>query len=78
MDFIFPGSANFRTGCWYIEIFRDTTEFDFGEDLSFRFSEWIIPEMMPFYPGYFRENCRFTWQMNSRVDDVFAAEKVLL
>ena len=42
------------TGCWYIEMFRDTAVYEFKEDLFFRFSEWRIPEVMPFLPGYFR------------------------
>ena len=59
-SFIIPGLASSRTWCWCIEIFRDTTVYRFEEDLFFRFSEWIITEiMMPFLPGYFRKKMPF-------------------
>ena len=57
---MFPGLASSRTRCWCIEIFWDTTVYDFEEDLFFRFSELIITEiLMPFLPRYFREKMSF-------------------
>ena len=71
----FPGSANSRTRCWYIRryIFRDTAVYDLWEDIFFRFSEWRIPEMMPFSPGYFREKWCLPGNRFRELDDVFAA-----
>ena len=45
-NFVALGSVSSRTGCLYIEIFRETAMYNFEEDLFFRFSEWRIPRIM--------------------------------
>ena len=68
------GSARFRTGWWYIEIWRDTAGHNYGDDIIFLFLEWRIPERMPFLPGNFRWNT--VWCFSGfRELDVFAAQR---
>ena len=69
-NFVALGSVSSRTGCLYIEIFRETAMYNFEEDLFFRFSEWRIPEMMPFSPGYFQENAVLPGSRFRELDDV--------
>ena len=64
-----------RTGCWHIEILRDTAVYDFGEDLFFRFSEWRIPEVMPHLLAISEKYAILPGSRFRELDDVFAAKK---
>ena len=74
-NFITSGTASPRTGSWHIEILRDTSVYDCGEDLFFRFSEGRIPEMMSFYLAISEKNAVLPGSKFREIGDVFPAKR---